>query len=233
MKVGRRLAIKVLNASRFALGRLIGDGGRYRRARRHHRAPRPGHAVPAGRCGRRGHRRLRGLRLRPGLGADRGLLLVLLRRLPGAGEDPVLRRPAEPGPASARGALALALSVQLRLFAPFLPFVTEEVWSWWQQGSVHRAGWPEPTELGQPGAGVDPAVLEIVSEVLGQVRRAKTGAKRSMRAPVAVLTVTDSPDRLAALSLAEDDLRDAGGVIELVTRADSEPAVDVVLAEDG
>src|SRR5690606_34862991 len=83
--------------------------------------------------------------------------------------------------ASARAALQLALSVFLRLFAPVLPFVTEEVWSWWQEGSVHRAPWPRADEL-TPYAG-EPAVLEVTAEVLSLVRKAQSDAKASMRAP--------------------------------------------------
>ena len=91
----------------------------------------------------------------------------------------------------------LALSAMLlRLLAPVLPFVTEEVWSWWQAGSIHLAPWPTPAEFG-PGLSIGdsgPApVLEVAAEVLGQVRRAKTTAKRSMRSPVANLTVVDTP----------------------------------------
>ncbi len=233
MKVGRRLAIKVLNASRFALGRLIDEEGAVTtlglpaitapldRAM----LSRLSGVVDEATAAFEGFDYARALERTEAFFwsfCDDYLELVKTRSY---GD------PTQPGPASARSALALALSVQLRLLAPFLPFVTEEVWSWWQSGSVHQAPWPEGDELDRPGA--DPAILEIVSEVLGRVRRAKTGAKRSMRAPVAVLTVTDSPDRLAALSVAEDDLRDAGGVVDLVTRVGDEPAVDVVLAEDG
>jgi valyl-tRNA synthetase len=112
------------------------------------------------------------------------------------------------------------------------------VWSWWQVGSVHTAGWPTVDELGPGGAagdGVDPAtdtVLEVAADVLGLVRRAKTTAKRSMRAPVARLTVTDTAARLNALAAAEGDVREAGGLVTLVTQVGDALAVEVELSEE-
>ena len=64
------------------------------------------------------------------------------------------------------------------------------------------------------------------------MRRAKTTAKRSMRAEVATLTVTDTPARLEALAAAEGDLREAGGVRELVTVVGDGPDVAVELVEE-
>jgi valyl-tRNA synthetase len=228
IKVGRRLAMKVLNASRFALGRLAG-------------APVPDPAavcVPLD------------LAMLGGLGAvvqeattayeaydyaralerseaffwpfcDDYVELVKAR----AYQDP-----ADPGPASARAALALSLSVLLRLFAPVLPFVTEEVWSWWHRGSVHRAPWPSLSEL--PGAVVpgDTGVLDVASWVLGSVRRAKTEAHRSMRVPAERVSVTDRVERLELLARAEADVREAGGILALAT-AVGDPEVRVVLGE--
>jgi len=122
--------------------------------------------------------------------------------------------------------------VQLRLFAPVLPFVTEEVWSWWQSGSVHRSAWPVAGELAAAGEGADQISLEVASDVLGAVRRAKTAAKRSMRSEVERLTVTDTPARLEALSAVADDVGQAGGVVDLVTTPGDEPDIDVVLAPE-
>lgn len=145
---------------------------------------------------------------------------------------------ADVGTASARAALAAALSVLLRLLAPILPFVTEEVWSWWRDGSVHATAWPTPDELGVPpdtAPALDPAtdlVLEVAAEVLGRVRRAKTTAKRSMRAEVAVVTVTDAAARLDALASAESDLCAAGHVHRLVTHVGDQPSVEVVLVTE-
>jgi hypothetical protein len=114
--------------------------------------------------------------------------------------------------ASAIASLRLALSVLLRLFAPFLPYATEEVWSWWRQGSIHRAPWPKAAELTEAAPTADPLVYEVGSWVLGEVRKAKALAKRSLRVEVERVTVRDAPERLAALGVVERDVREAGNV---------------------
>jgi valyl-tRNA synthetase len=76
-------------------------------------------------------------------------------------------------------------------------------------------------------------VLEVASDVLGVIRGAKTGARRSMRSPVATLQVTDSAERIAALLAVESDLCDAGGVLSMATAVGEEPSVEVVLADEG
>jgi valyl-tRNA synthetase len=133
---------------------------------------------------------------------------------------------------SARAALAVALDVLLRLFAPFLPFVTEEVWSWWRAGSVHLAPWPVPTDLGCEEPGTDPLVLTIAVDVLTAVRRAKSDAKQSMRAAVGHVTVRDTTTRLTALASVEADVLAAGNVAKLATETVTdgvEPGVEVHL----
>ena len=137
-----------------------------------------------------------------------------------------------PGARSAKAALSIAQSVLLRLFAPFLPFVAEETWSWWQAGSVHRARWPHRGELVGGDAKVDPAVLETVSSVLMEVRKAKSEERRSQRSAVARLVVEDTPAQLAVLRAGQDDLCNAGGVGELVLREALARAVTVELAPE-
>ncbi|MGH2637063.1 MAG: class I tRNA ligase family protein, partial [Actinomycetota bacterium] len=125
----------------------------------------------------------------------------------------------------------LALSTLLRLFAPFLPYVTEEVWSWWREGSVHRAAWPAPEELATSEGG-DPVVYDAAAWVLGDVRKAKALAKRSLRAEAQRVVVRDSPERLEALREVERDVREAGNVSEIEYVAAAEASVEVVLPPD-
>ena len=185
MKVGRRLAIKLLNVTKFVLGIAGAEpaDGEIRRPGR------PRHGDAPGRCRRRGDRGVRGLRLRPGARTHRGVLLVVLRRLRRAREGSgAMATGASEAAASARAALRHALETLQRLLAPTLPFAAEEAWSWWHDSSIHAEPWPAPAELGGAADGVV-LDLDVVSEILGRVRRAKTEAKLSQRAPVSRLVV--------------------------------------------
>ncbi|HEV3014474.1 MAG TPA: class I tRNA ligase family protein, partial [Actinomycetota bacterium] len=112
---------------------------------------------------------------------------------------------------AARAALRAALDVQLRLLAPYLPYACEEVWSWWRDGSVHRARWPEPP-VAPAAAGADQRPLEAASQVIAAVRRAKSQARLPLRTPVALAEVGGPSVWLDAVRAAEADLAAAGRV---------------------
>jgi len=118
---------------------------------------------------------------------------------------------------SARVSLRRALSVLQRLLAPMLPFATEEVWSWWQSGSIHRTNWPTSNETlaGCTANKEGLAELDAIYVVLAAVRRAKTEAKVSQRAEVAKLKVTSDAKTLNVLRTNIDDLRNAGALQEI------------------
>jgi valyl-tRNA synthetase len=221
MRVGRRLAIKVLNASRFALG-LEGEAGV---------ATEPLDRAMLG--------ALRGVVVEATEafeGYDHARALDATERFFWGFTDDFLELVKQRAygthgrakEASAIAALRLGLDVLLRLFAPFLPYVTEEVWSWWREGSVHRAPWPDVAELDTLAG--DPAVYEVAAAVLTEVRKAKALAKVSLRTPVERVTISDAAPRLELLASAEADLREAGSIAALATEPADAFAVDVVLA---
>lgn len=112
---------------------------------------------------------------------------------------------------SARATLAVSLQVQLRMLAPFLPYVTEEVWSWWQAGSVHHAAWPSVGELGSAAAA--PArIIDAVADALGGIRGAKSRAKVKMKTPLGRVEVIGPEQMVADARVAEADLRRAGNI---------------------
>jgi valyl-tRNA synthetase len=129
--------------------------------------------------------------------------------------------------ARARSGLVAVLGVLLRLLAPFMPYVTEEVWSWWHEdGSIHGASWPTLHELPEGG---NPMIFSVTREVLASIRRRKTEAGLSLRAPASTVTVTAPAEALALLRLASDDLMQAGVVseLQLVEGADAGLSVEV------
>ena len=135
--------------------------------------------------------------------------------------------------ASARRTLVEALSVMQRLFAPHLCFVTEEVWSWWQPGSIHRQQWPDAEALADLVGAYDVEIFSAIAEILGEIRRAKTEAKRSLRTEVVRATVFDTDSRLSLIRLAETDLREAGRIDQVLFVESNSASVEVNLAPEG
>ncbi|MBO9523297.1 MAG: valine--tRNA ligase [Nocardioidaceae bacterium] len=123
--------------------------------------------------------------------------------------------------ASAKATLATALHVQLRLLAPFLVYVTEEVWSWWGSanagGSIHHAAWPQGELAGIDG---DQAVIDAVAAALAGLRGAKSTAKVSMRTELTRAEIAGPQALLDAVAVAAEDLRKVAkitGELELKT----------------
>jgi valyl-tRNA synthetase len=232
MKVGRRLAIKLLNASKFVLSPFGKPEG----------GARGGPVTSA---------------------VDRGLLTNLARLVQESTDDlenyqytRVLERTetsfwffcdnylelvksrrygdhGEALAASANTALLAALSIYLRLFAPFLPFATEEVWSWWQPGSVHKATWPTEAEILAAAGGADergaPA-LQMAAQVLGEIRKKKSEGQRQLKTPVARVVIRAPGDKLELLPEIEQDLRASGQIQQIDTLVSEVLQVDVELA---
>jgi valyl-tRNA synthetase len=227
MKIGRRLAIKMLNASKFVLGRLDVN-----ESLSVSEVTMPldldvlallGELVTEATKSFEHYDYARVLERSESFFwsfCDNYVELVKTRAY-GEGDDVATK--------SARATLQLALSVMQRLFAPILPFVTEEVWRWWHDDSVHRSPWPTLDELGplteNPGS-----VYEPVCETLEAIRREKSTAKVSQRARVTRLVVS-APEKFAsALRASAADLIAAGNVDEFVVNDASELTIEVTLA---
>jgi valyl-tRNA synthetase len=205
MKVGRRLAIKLLNASKFILSSADPQGAitaAVDRAMLGNLASLVREATQAldnyeyGRAIELIEREFWGF-------CDDYLEFVKGRRYGDQGPE---------GAGSANSALVAALSVYLRLFAPYLPFATEEVWSWWKEGSVHRAPWPSGDELAPLVRGLsddDQQKWSYAREVMGEVRKRRSEAKQPLKVPIVRAVIADAPVRLAHLDAIEADLRAA------------------------
>ena len=136
---------------------------------------------------------------------------------------------------SANAALTAALSVMLRLFAPFLPFVTEEVWSWWREGSIHTAAWPTAEELlmlvadnSRATRQADERRYQWATDVLFEVRKQRSEAKQPLKVPITKVTVKADAASASLMPIVEADLRAALRVQAFDTRV-GEPREIVVV----
>jgi valyl-tRNA synthetase len=233
MKVGRRLALKVLNASRFVLGiGTVDDPSAIANPADRALLAELASVIEKATAAFDGYDYTGALEVTEQFFwqfCDDYLELVKERAYGGGATD-AGSNASDAGSASARAALSLALDVVLRLLAPIMPYVTEEVWSWWKDGSIHRASWPTADEAASDG---EPALLADIAAALAEIRGAKSRAKASMKTEVAQAKVYGRADALVRLQSVASDLCAVGRITGEVSwiEADGPIAVDVTLAQ--
>jgi len=222
MRVGRRLAIKILNASKFALSESTGTAASAGSIATFPSSTRI--TAPVDRAMIRSLAALVDEATRAFEEYDYARVLQRTESFFWRFCDDYLelvkgRRYGEQGPdgaGSANAALRAALSVILRLFAPFLPYVTEEVWSWWQEGSIHRAAWPGPEDLlsllgdnSEPTRALDERAYQWATDVLFEVRKQRSEAKQPLKVPITSVSVQAHDTTVGLMPIVEADLRAA------------------------
>ena len=226
MKIGRRLAIKILNASKFVL--MLDpttDAAAITEPHDQARIAALAEAVRQATVAFEQFNYAKALEVAETFFwdfTDDYVELVKERAYGGEG-------PAKAG--SAKAALAVSLDTILRLFAPFLPFVTEEVWSWWQEGTIHRASWPDSEALAALAQGQDPALLGDLAGVLTAIRKAKSDVNASMRAEVTSAVITAPADAIERLRTATDDITAVGRIAQLTFTEGPQLTVEVEVAQ--
>ena len=123
---------------------------------------------------------------------------------------------------SAVTALQRAVATLVCLFAPVMPFACEEVWSWTHEESVHRARWPEPEKLSSEESNSSSGILALASEILIMIRRSKTENKLGQKTPIQSAKI-GAP---SLLKLAEKDLKSVGKIANILWEESDEVSFD-------
>jgi len=208
MKVGRRLAIKVLNAAKFVLSfDLASDKMVVTEAIDKAMLAALAEVVTGATKAFESYDHTKALELTESFfwNFTDDYLELVKERAYGQNTDPASQ-------ASAVSALRIALLAITKLLAPFIPFATEEAWSWWQEGSVHRSNWPVSEDLSGFTGSQSAGLLSLASQALIGIRKAKSDEKLSMKAEIASLTIEASEQEVASLKLIESDLKSVGKI---------------------
>jgi valyl-tRNA synthetase len=211
MKVGRRLAIKVLNAAKFVLSfELASDKVEVTEAIDKAMLAALAEVVTGATKAFESYDHTKALELTESFfwNFTDDYLELVKERAYGQNTDPAAQ-------ASAVSALRIALLAITKLLAPFIPFATEEAWSWWQEGSVHRSNWPVSEDLSGFTGSQSAGLLSLASQALIGIRKAKSDEKLSMKAEISSLTIEASEADITSLKLIESDLKSVGKIDDI------------------
>ena len=211
MKVGRRLAIKVLNAAKFVLSfELASDKVEVTEAIDKAMLAALAEVITGATKAFESYDHTKALELTESFfwNFTDDYLELVKERAYGQNTDPAAQ-------ASAVSALRIALLDITKLLAPFIPFAAEEAWSWWQEGSVHRSNWPVAEDLTGFTGSQNAGLLSLASQALIGIRKAKSDEKLSMKAEITSLTIQASEQEIESLKHIESDLKSVGKIDQI------------------
>jgi valyl-tRNA synthetase len=152
--------------------------------------------------------------------------------------------PDDAGRVSAVITLRVVLNVLLRAFAPFVPYISEEVWSWAfaeeaGQPSVHRAPWPTTKELAGIRAPKHADSFDVAIELMTAINKKKTELGASVGRVVKTATIALPASRVEDIAAGLPDVLSstkiaAHTIVERATEGDAfvVEAMEVAPKED-
>jgi valyl-tRNA synthetase len=133
------------------------------------------------------------------------------------------------GGKSALASLEYSLSNILRLFAPYMPYITEEVWSWYyaekeNAPSIHKSLWP--TALSSGLTEEDELLFKMSKDIVGKIRAEKTSAHKNLKWPVSLLEISGKEKDIMLVQKIEADIQATGNVEGEITYGMGRPSGD-------
>ena len=110
---------------------------------------------------------------------------------------------------SASTTLILILQNILKLFAPFVPMITDEIWSIMKpdEESIHLSKWPEVIDIEINNISTNE--FEVAKESIASVRKEKTSKGIGLGKEVDEITITINNEKGNYLKLVLNDVKDA------------------------
>ena len=143
---------------------------------------------------------------------DNYIELVKNRRFNGSSVDSL----------SASTTLILILENVLKLFAPFVPMITDEIWltMYPDKKSIHLQRWPQKIDVDLNN--ISSHEFEVAKESIASIRKEKTSNEIGLGKEVEKITITVNKEKIEALNQVLGDVQDAARANNLVINSSEE-----------
>ena len=137
---------------------------------------------------------------------------------------------------SAVTTLRIALSVLLRIYAPVLPSITEEIWSWCfaketNTNSIHQSNWPNVLEFKKFNPPENKDSLDVAIKTIRAIRKTKTANAIGLGKPVDSIKLIINTHQKDILTKIMDDVSNAAGCYNFSFESSDSEEIEATITE--